>query len=158
MIDGGGKGMRRKDREETSPAFFSEVFAGAEELFLAMNDDVFPYGIILNFVRDGDFIYIHSAKEGKKIALLRANPNVFFCLACGVKIDRPNSSVYYKSVFGTGLARIVDDCREKCHALDLLALRYQAHCQVPADEKSASRVAIIKIEIKNMTGKARKIG
>lgn len=151
------KDMRRKDREETSEEFFDEVFAAAEELFLAMNDEVCPYGVILNFARQGDVIYIHCAKSGKKLDLIRANGNVSFCLACGVKIDTLRATTYYKSVFGTGMATIVEKDEEKCRALDLLARRYNARCQVPADIKSANRVAIIKIVIESLTGKARKI-
>lgn len=149
--------MRRKDREETSEEFFNEVFDSAEELFLAMNDGARPYGVILNFARTDGKIYIHCAKSGKKLDLIRANGNVSFCLACGVKIDALRSTTYYKSVYGTGFATIVENDEEKCRALDLIARRYNALCKIPADLRSANRVAIIKIVIENLTGKARKI-
>lgn len=150
--------MRRKDREETSEEFFDEVFAEAEELFLAMNDVPAPYGVIVNFARQERYIYIHCAREGKKLDLIRADGHVSFCMACGVKIDPQRFTTYYKSVYGTGMATIVENDEEKCRALDMLAERYNARCPVPSDIKSANRVAIIKIEIESLTGKARKVG
>lgn len=145
--------MRRKDRRREEPAFFDYVFNTAETLSLALDGGEFPCCLPMNFVRLGARIYIHSAKEGRKLNLIRANPHAAFCLACDIRIDREKSSTYYKSICGRGLASIVEDAEEKRAALDALALRYNALCPRPAPDANVRRVAIIRVDILEMSGK-----
>ena len=113
--------MRKQNRECLDPAFFDEVFSTAEDLCLAMHDGDFPYVIPLNFVRQGNIIYIHCALEGHKLDCISRNPNVAFTLAADVRIHQEKSTTYYKSVCGTGRAVLVVDPAEKGRALDALA-------------------------------------
>ena len=62
--------MRRTDRENSTEEFYDLVFAHAEEIFLAMNDGVYPYGVILNFVRK-DKIIIFILQKWRKLDCLR---------------------------------------------------------------------------------------
>ena len=74
--------MRRTDRENSTEEFYDLVFAHAEEIFLAMNDGVYPYGVILNFVRKDKIIYLHSAKMAKNwIACAKTAMSLFAWLA-----------------------------------------------------------------------------
>lgn len=148
--------MRRKDRAVATDEFYDLVFNTAEEIFIAMNDGVFPYGVIMNFAREGKFVYLHAAREGKKLDLLGRDGHVSFCLACEIKIDREKNSTYYKSLYGRGIASIVEDSAEKRHALNLISTRYKSQCPVPASEEMAARVTIIKIAIEELSGKACK--
>lgn len=150
-----GGGMRRKDRECNDPHFFDQVFSHAPEIFLALNNGDYPYILPLNFARSGSVVYFHSAREGAKLDLIRANGNAAFSLACDVVVDPENSTTCYKSICGRGKARIVEDRDEKRAALDLLALRYCALCQRPAPDADLNRVAIIRLDIESMTGKQR---
>lgn len=145
--------MRLSKRECSEPAFFDEVFAKAEELFLALNNGDFPYLIPLNFVRLDQHIYLHSALEGTKLDLIRKDGRVAFSLATDVRIDREKSSTYYKSICGTGRASLVEDAEEKRLALDSLAERYAARCPRPAPDATVRRVAVIRIDILSLTGK-----
>lgn len=145
--------MRRKDRERTDIEFIDEVFQKAEVLYLAMHDGNFPYCLPLNFAQAGDKIYIHSAKEGHKLDCLLKNPNVSFALACDVIIDREHFTTLYKSVCGQGHASLVDDVHEKCRALDLIGKHYSALCPSPATPEMAARIAIIRIDILDCSGK-----
>lgn len=146
--------MRRKDRERTDAAFFDEVLAAAEEIFLALQNGDFPYCLPVNFARDGQRLYIHCAHEGLKLDCVRRDSNVAFSCAVGVEIDRENASTYYKSVCGTGRAQVVEDMAEKQHALDCIGARYAARCPRPTPKATARRVAILRIDILSMTGKA----
>ena len=110
--------MRKQNRECLDPAFFDEVFSTADDLCLAMHDGDFPYVIPLNFVRQGNIIYIHCALEGHKLDCINRNPNVAFTLAADVRIHQEKSTTYYKSVCGTGRAVLVEDPAEKGRALD----------------------------------------
>ena len=147
--------MRKQNRECLDPAFFDEMFSTADELFLAMHDGDFPYVIPLNFVRQGNVVYIHCAPEGHKLDCIRNNPNVAFTLAADVSIHREKSTTYFKSLCGTGRAVIVEDPAEKGRALDALALRYAAMCPRPAPEASIARTAIVRIDVLTLVGKRK---
>ena len=146
--------MRRTDRERTDAAFFDEVLAGAEVIFLALQNGDFPYCLPVNFARDGQRLYIHCAHEGLKLDCVRSDPRVAFSCAVDIEIDREKASTYYKSVCGTGRAQVVEDMAEKQHALDCIGSRYAARCPRPTPEATARRVAILRIDILSMTGKA----
>jgi len=145
--------MRLKKRECDDPSFFDEVFSKAQELFLALNSEDFPYLIPLNFSRSGSSIYVHCALEGRKLDLIRRDDRVSFSLIADVEIDLPKATTYYKSVCGTGRAVIVEDPAEKGLALDSIAERYNALCPRPAPQRNIERVGIIRIDILSLTGK-----
>ena len=145
--------MRKQQRECREPAFFDEVFSTADELFLAMHDGAFPYVVPLNFVRQGQYIYIHCALEGQKLDCIRANSHVAFSLTADVRINREKSTTYYKSLCGLGKAVIVEDPEEKGRALDALAQRYAALCPRPAPESAVARTGVVRIDIVALTGK-----
>ena len=105
--------MRRHKSECNDPAFFDEVFSTADDLFLAMHDGEYPYVLPLNFVRQGQSLYLHCALEGHKLDCIRSNPNVAFVLSADVVINKEKSTTYYKSLCGTGRAVIVEDPAEK---------------------------------------------
>ncbi len=144
--------MRRKDRERTDAGFFDEVFSAAEVLCLAFNTGEAPYCLPVNFAREGEHIYIHCAPEGLKLDCVRRDDRVAFSCAVDVVIDRAHSSTYYRSLCGTGRARIVDAMEEKRHALDCIGERY-ARCPRPTPEATARRVTILRIDIRTLTGK-----
>lgn len=146
--------MRRKDRERTDTAFFDEVLAAAEVIFLALHNGEYPYCLPVNFARDGERLYIHCAHEGLKLDCVRRDPRVAFSCAADISIDREEASTYYKSVCGTGTARIVEDMAEKQYALDCIGSRYAARCPRPTPEATARRVTIVRIDILTLTGKA----
>lgn len=145
--------MRKHTRECLDPTFFDEVFSTAQDLCLAMHDGDYPYVIPLNFVRDGNCIYIHCAREGHKIDCIQRNANVAFTLAADVSIHQEKSTTYYKSLCGTGRAVLVDDPAEKGRALDALAHRYAALCPTPTPDAALARTGVVRIDIVNLVGK-----
>ena len=147
--------MRKQNRECLDPAFFDEVFSTADDLCLAMHDGDFPYVIPLNFVRQGNCIYIHCALEGHKLDCINRNPNVAFTLAADVRIHQEKSTTYYKSVCGTGRAVLVEDPAEKGRALDALAQRYAALGPTPTPDAALARTGVVRIDIVNLVGKRK---
>lgn len=119
----------------------------------------------------GARLYVHSAREGRKIDLLRANPRVCFEVESEVGLVAGKSpcdwSVRYRSVIGWGRASLVEDRPERLRALDLLVRKYEtvaapaelrgaaAAAPPPAYRKAAlEATAIIRIDIEELTGKA----
>jgi nitroimidazol reductase NimA-like FMN-containing flavoprotein (pyridoxamine 5'-phosphate oxidase superfamily) len=63
--------LRRKDKEITDPQKIEAVLSEAQIIHIAMLDGDQPYIIPLNFGYAENTIYIHCAREGKKIDLIK---------------------------------------------------------------------------------------
>ena len=70
--------MRRKDKEITNFSELEEILNKAKICHLAFLDDHAPYIVPVHYGYKKNHLYIHAATEGKKIDLLRKNPNICF--------------------------------------------------------------------------------
>jgi uncharacterized protein len=148
--------MRRKDREITDRAEMEAILAEATVCRLAMADGTEPYVVPVCFGYEGGVIYVHSAREGKKIAMLGKNPR------CCVEVDicegpipdkTPCSWEFrYRSVICTGTAHMLADPGEKNHALNCI-IRHYGEKDHQFTEQELERVCVIKIVIGEMTAK-----
>ncbi len=72
--------MRRSDREITDEKKIAEILDTAKILHLGMVDGGRPYVLPLHYgyeFADGALVfYMHGAKEGRKLEVLRTNPAV----------------------------------------------------------------------------------
>ena len=153
------RSMRRKDREQTGDFALAVTDTCAYAVMATVNPDGSPYCIPLSFVREGEWLYFHSATEGQKIDNLRALNKV--CISC-VGHSKPIPEIYsleYESAVINGTAQEVTGREEKIHALDLVCRRYTPENMAgfkEAVESSLDRVAIWKIHIDEISGKERK--
>lgn len=155
--------MRRKDREVTDAKELVELIEKSKVCYVAMIDEGFPYIVPLSFgykiTEKGLTLYFHSAKEGKKLDVIRKNGNVCFNISVQEKLtindDIPCSSgCTYGSVTGIGTAEIIESVEEKCHALSVL-MKHQAGKTVVFNAKQADAVCVFKINVKEFTGKRK---
>ncbi|MDH8701589.1 nitroimidazol reductase NimA-like FMN-containing flavoprotein (pyridoxamine 5'-phosphate oxidase superfamily) [Dysgonomonadaceae bacterium PH5-43] len=119
------------------------------------------YGIPLNYVWDGNnSIYFHCAPEGYKLNCLRENSMVSFCVVGHTKVISNKFTTAYESIIVRGsicMNLTEEECRQ---ALILVLDKYS-----PADkeiglkyiEKSFHRTNIIRLDIKEMSGKTKRI-
>ena len=70
--------MSRSDKELPLRSEIDDVIRQATVCRLAMADEEGPYIVPLSFGYDGDTLYFHSAREGKKLSILRKHPKVCF--------------------------------------------------------------------------------
>ncbi len=145
--------MHNKKKERLEKDFMEGVLSTAEEVFIAFNSEIAPYVIAFNFAYENDVIYLHCAKVGRKLNLIKENSNVGFSAICDVEIVRERSTTKYKSVCGAGIAKLIDDPKLKQKALDMLAIRYRSSCQVPASQSMLDRTAVITIQVTEIYGK-----
>lgn len=151
--------MRRKDRE--MPRSFAEKIADTcEWAVLSMTDPAgAPYCVPLSIVRQGDDVYFHTARLGRKIDCLRHNPRV--CLACVGDTRRPPDkfTTEYESAILTGAAEEVENPAEKVHALRLLCQRHTPNNMESFDlevARSLEATGVWKIRVDEMTGKRKR--
>lgn len=155
--------MRRKDREITRIEDILSIVDKAKVLRLGLFDDDFPYIVPLHFgyeYAEGKLIfYMHSAKEGHKLDLIRRNQNVCIELDCDTELisggDIPCSySSSFASLIGRGLAEIVDDEQEKVRGLYLL-MKNQTGREFEITTQMASAVAVIKVVVCDFSAKSK---
>ena len=155
--------MRRSDRELRDPGQLLEVIDACKVFRLAMAAEGRPYLVPLNFgyaYEGGQFeFYFHSALQGRKLDLLRQNPQVCSELDCGhalVPADLPCGYSYrYASVIGEGTVELVEEPARKVLYLQRL-LRHQTGRDFPLREEQAASVAVGRILVHSLTGKAHR--
>lgn len=126
--------MRRKDREVTDIDEIRKILDEFKVCRLGLVEDGKPYIVPMNMAYDlvpVDMenglscnklsIYFHCAKEGRKIDIIRQNPEVGFEMDREIGLVKGNTpcqySYRYVSMIGTGTATIVEDVQEKAWAL-----------------------------------------
>lgn len=157
--------MRRKDREIVDYKEILAIMEKCDSCSVAFFDKEFPYIIPLNFgvtYIDGKFtLYFHCAKEGTKLELLQLNNHVAFEMSCSHKLllgeKACDTTMEFESVCGNGIMEIVAD-DEKREALTALMNQYQNKEIHEFDDRAVNAVTVLRLEIKNISGKRLKRG
>ncbi len=149
--------MRKKEREIKDKSRIESIIKRATVCRIALSEDNVPYVVPLNFGYKDNFLYFHSAKEGRKIDMIRKNKNVCFEIDIDSKLieaERPcDWSTKYYSIIGFGQAFLVEDLEEKREALDIIMEHYSGKSSFEYPEKIINNLAVIKVRIESMTGK-----
>lgn len=153
------RSIRRKDRAVTDPAVIQRVLRYAMVCRVAMVDGTVPYLVPMNCGWDGGELFLHSAAEGRKLEILRANPRVCVEFEEEVRIvTAPTGSdctSCYRTVLGMGTARFVADPAEKGRALNVIIR--QCHPGMPDEVFPAEvldRVTVLAVRFDRLTCKA----
>lgn len=155
-------GMTRRERQMTDEVFIRHVLDTAKVVHLGMVDGDEPYVVPMNYgyvLEDGKLtLYLHGARRGRKLDVLRKNPRVFFEMECDV---RPFTNevackygMAYSSLMGKGRAVIVENVAEKQKSLTLL-MQTQSGKEFSFTEKLADVVGVIRIDVETFTAKYR---
>ncbi|MEN6480460.1 MAG: pyridoxamine 5'-phosphate oxidase family protein [Anaerolineales bacterium] len=149
--------MRRADREVTDRAEMEAIIAQADYCTLAIHAQDAPYAVPLSFGYANGHVYIHGAREGHKIDLLRRNPRVslVFVGSCETHlgIQPCSGTTFYRSVIAEGTARFVTDPEEQLFGLDVILAQHSAPGPHAYDPKALEATQVIAIDITAMTGK-----
>lgn len=149
--------MRKKEREITDKSVLEQLLMQAWICRLGLYDGKWPYVVPVNMGYDAGRIYFHSSRKGKKMDILRDNPNVCFEVDGDVEIvsgELPcDYTTNYKSVIGFGTAALVEDEAEKLDALRLIMRRHGGPVEGFRPE-ILPVTAVVRIDIVSMTGKA----
>ena len=148
--------MRKKDREITDKNVLESIIHQSTVCRLAMNNSDYPYIVPLCFGYRDNTLYFHSAREGKKLDIIRRDNKVCFEFDIDhslLKSDTPCKwSMAYRSVIGFGKASLIDESAAKRRALDIIMQHYRGTASA-YNEAALNAMVIIKVEIENMTGK-----
>ena len=156
------QGMTKRELQITDEAQILEILDKAKVLHLGLCVDNEPYVVPMNYgyIMEGGkpVLYLHSAVQGKKLDMIRANPNVFFEMDCDrmpFEGEKPcQYGLVYSSVMGRGTASIVEDVEEKKKAMSLL-MKTQTRKDFEFNDRLVSIVAVIRIDAAEYTAKHR---
>ena len=157
------QGMTKRERQVTDEKQILQILDTAMVLHLGLAVNNEPYVVPLNYgytMEDGKLtLYMHSALQGKKLDMIRENPNVFFEIDCDMEPfgegDIPcQYGMVYSSIMGKGKATLVEDVEEKMHAMTVL-MKTQTQKDFQFNERLVSIVAVIRIDVAEYTAKHR---
>jgi len=150
--------MRRDEREMAEQAELDAVLAKARVVHLAMVDEGRPYVVPMNFGYADGYLYLHGAKEGRKVSILRRNPTVCFNLFTDEAIvPSPgpagcNFTSRYRSITGEGRVEFLDGDDARRRGLDIILAHYAAGPFTYRPEM-LDRTCVFRVAIDSMTGK-----
>mgnify|MGYP002509065877 CR=1 FL=1 len=158
------RGITRREREVTDLNEIKAILDKCMIVHLGLVDGDEPYVVPLNYGYTMDngklTLYMHGARTGYKLDLMRANPKVFFEMDCDVEPFEGKSACQYgtgyASVMGRGLAEIVEDVEEKKKALSIL-MKTQTGKDFEFTDKLVSVVSVFKINVLDYSAKRRPV-
>jgi len=149
--------MRRKDKAMQDGAIIGLLQNGEYGVLSTVDGNEQPYGVPLNYVLMNNCIYFHCALEGHKLDNLVANAKVSFCVVGRTKVLPAEFSTEFESVIVFGRASVIEG-EERYQALNALIEKYSPEFVSEGSayiEKFDSQTNVVRIEIQQMTGKAK---
>ena len=148
--------MRRKDKEISEESAIKPIIEKANVYRLGMVDGNKPYIVPLCFGYRDNVLYFHGSSKGKRIDIIRKNPDVCFEFDIITEpVESENAcdwSMKYQSVIGFGKAVFIESLDKKRRAMNVIMAQYSKQkFQFP--EKMLNITSVIKVEIESMTGK-----
>lgn len=149
--------MRRKEKEVCSREVMEKLLNSAQIIRIGLLDGKEPYIVPMLFgYREGS-IFMHSAKEGRKIDIIKKGGMVCFEVEEAGEVAEKDTpckwTLDYVSVVGWGEARILESRDEMRKGLDIIMLHYGGKPPFEYTEPTLSKMVVIRIDITTMTCK-----
>lgn len=156
------RGITRREREVTDMNEIIGILDRAKIVHVGMIDGNMPYVVPMNYgytMEDGRLtLYLHGATVGRKLDIIRVNPNVFIEIDTDVvPFEGPSACQHgtcYSSVMGEGVAELIEDIEGKKQVLTHL-MKTQTGKDFEFTDKMVTGVTGIKITVSDYTAKKR---
>ncbi|XOB66085.1 pyridoxamine 5'-phosphate oxidase family protein [Deferribacteres bacterium DY0037] len=148
--------MRRSEKLISDQTEINALLAKGEIIRVAMVDEGKPYLVPMSYGFKDGAIYLHCAKEGRKVDILRRNPNVCFEVSAGTSLVAKEQACgwtyHFKSVIGSGKVVFLEETADKVSGLSAIMEQYgSADHSFP--DKAVGNTLVLRIDIDEMTGK-----
>jgi hypothetical protein len=152
--------MRRSERAVTDEHELDVLLKTGRICHLGLKTDDRPYVIPVNYgfaTHDNDrWLYFHGATEGRKLDLLRADPQVSFSIVVSEELVRGDAGCswtsHYASVLGEGEAEIIEDPAGKQAGLATIMAHYGV-TEPSFPDKVVAATLVVRIRITALWGK-----
>ena len=138
-----------------------EVITNCEVCYVSMVDkDGKPYVLPFNFAYDGNKIYLHSGNFGKKLEILKVNPDVCIAFSLGHKLFHQHETVacsysmLYKSVIVSGKVEFEEDIQKKTDIMNKVMMKYTGKT-FEFSKPAISNVSCFVVNIIEISGRNR---
>lgn len=135
-----------------------DVISKCKVCHIGFVDNETPYVLAFNFGYKDNTIYIHCAKEGHKIEILKKNNQVCVVFDTDHDLFARHQEVAcswrmrYKSVMAWGKAEILNDYNQKVEGLNIFMKNY-SELDFNFSAPSVNNVNVICIKIEKITGR-----
>jgi len=130
-----------------------------EVCFMGMVDqDGLPYVLPFNFGYEHGTFYLHSAKTGRKMDVLKNNPNVCLAFSTDHRLFKRHETVAcsygydYRSIVAFGRLEFIEDYDAKVLALNIIMRKYTGR-DFSYNSPAVNNVAVYKVAPSNIQGK-----
>lgn len=143
-----------KDKSEQE-----DIIERCDSCAMAMVDEMGkPYVVMMNFGYTDGTLFLHGDPKGRKMDIIRKNPNVCITMSTGHGLYNQNEDVAcsygmnYKSIVADGVVEFVEDYDEKLHALKLVMKQYIDR-EFTFSEPAVKQVCVFKVKLRNIKAK-----
>ena len=153
--------MRRKEREITDKTALEAVIRDTFHVTMAMPTSGVPYMLPMNFGYENGIVYLHCARAGKKLDILRAAdgrlPVSLLFVSKASLLDKGKGiicglSARYASVVATGMLEEVTDNDERLRGLRSVVRQVGVEDR-PFTDGDLAAVIVLRVTISDMIGK-----
>ncbi|MDA3899819.1 MAG: pyridoxamine 5'-phosphate oxidase family protein [Spirochaetes bacterium] len=149
--------MRRRDKEITDQKIINQILKSNTVCRIALCDNGTPYIVPMNYGFDEGNIYLHCAKEGKKIEIIEANNRVCFEVTDSVETVTSDKAcgfgTRYRSVIGQGRVDHLTLTEEKIKVLNTIMKQHTGKSDWDFDSAVVDKITVLKITTESITGK-----
>lgn len=138
---------------------FDEIIGRCQVCHLSMVDEQgLPYVLPMNFGYHEGIVILHSARHGKKMDILKANPAVCVAFSTDYILRYQHEEVAcsygmrYKSVIIYGKVEFVTDADQKKTAMNIIMKHYTGK-EFPYNMPAINEVCIYKVIPETVTGR-----
>lgn len=156
--------VRRQDRlllENEARELLRNGEYGVLSMVDGASGEAVAYGVPVSYVWDGDdAVYVHCAKEGRKLRCLEGNARVSFCVVGRTRVIPDKFTTAYESIVLECRAAIglAEDERRK--ALQMILDKYSSdYAEIGRKyaERSFPRTEVIKLNVERWSGKSKRV-
>jgi uncharacterized protein len=148
-----------KNRKITYKPELDAIIGKCESCNLAMTDEEGkPYVVPMNFGYDGNSIYLHSSRNGRKIDILGTRPAVCISFSTDHSLRWVNEEVAcswgmkYRSVLAFGTVEFIDDYDEKVSALKIIMKQYSEK-EFTFNAPAVNDVLVFRVKVDRLEGR-----
>ncbi|MCX7697827.1 MAG: pyridoxamine 5'-phosphate oxidase family protein [Bacteroidales bacterium] len=150
-------------RTNLSEKELENIIRNCKVCYLSMVDlNGKPYVVPMNFGYENHTLFFHGYGEGKKIQILKINPNVCIAFSTSEELVWQHEDVAcsyfmkYKSVLVEGKVYFVEDLEEKRKILNIIMKHYTGRDNFQYNIPALKNVCVFYVPIEKIQGRALK--
>ena len=156
--------MRRKDRMLDDAETRRLLDTAEYGVFCLSGDEGYPYGVPLNYVVEGDYVYAHGFMDGHKMDAVKNSPKASLTVvfADDVEVMKDQIATNYTSIIAFGKVDLIpmEEEVERMRIMQLIGGRFIPGEPARTDayiEKNKANTNLIRFHIEQLSGKQRNV-